>query len=219
MTLQQFLNVVRRRHNAESDSYWSDEEIYELITNRANEALSVIGLIEAVDETNTSVAGTQTVAYPTNASTIRQVDYDGKRLKRISFRQWNEFKNRDATPTPQGTPSMYFVWNRLIYMVSIPAATGDVISIWFYKEHPYIDNSSQMTIDVPSILHPFLVHGVVGDMFAKELNAQMAGFYEDKWVSVSMPAFAKYKSDEEEAGQFTVIGDADTQETSNIGIL
>lgn len=217
MTLAQFVDVCRRRHNAESDTYWSDEEIYQLITNRCNEVLSVIGLLEALDETNVSVVGTQTIAYPTDATTIRQVDYDGSRLRRITFRQWNEFKNRNDPPTPQGTPSMFFTWNRQIYLVTIPASAGDTISIWYYKEHPYIDNSAQTTIDIPSVLHSHLVPGVVADMFAKELNQSMLQFYENRWVNVSMPVFRKFKAQEEEGGQFSIIGDADTQEDRHIG--
>lgn len=217
MTLTQFVSICRRRHNAESDSYWSDEEIYQLITNRCNEVLSVIGLLEELDESNTSVQGTQEIAYPTDAVTIRQVDYDGQRLRRITFRQWNEFKNRNEPPTPQGTPSMFFTWERQIYLVTIPASSGDTISIWYYKEHPYIDGTTNTTIDIPSVLHSHLVPGVVSDMFAKDLNQSMMRFYEDRWQQVSLPAFRKFKAQEEEGGQFSIIGDADTQEDRDVG--
>lgn len=53
LTLSQFVDVVRNRHNAVGDSNWSDAEIYALITNRVNEALSYTGLIEATATAST----------------------------------------------------------------------------------------------------------------------------------------------------------------------
>lgn len=217
MTLSQFIDVVRRRHNAVADSNWSDAEIYQLITNRCNEALTSLGLLEATDTSNTSTASTQAVAYPTNAVTIRQVNYKGDRLKRISFRQWEHFKNE--TTTVEGTPTMYVVWNREILLVPIPSDTGDAITIYYYQEHPYIDGTTQTTIDIPSILHNHLIHGVLADMYAKDLNVQLMQYYEDKWLNVSIPAFQKFKAAEDSAGQFSVMGDADTDDIVGPGIV
>ena len=217
MTLSQFVDTVRRRHNAVADSNWSDAEIYELITHRANEALSVIGLLEATDTSNLSTANTQVVDYPTDAVTIRQVNYKGDRLKRISFRQWEWFKDEDTTTT--GTPTMFTVWNRDILLVPIPQNTGDQITIYYYKEHPYIDGSTQTTIDIPSVLHPHLVHGVLADMYAKDLNVQLMQYYENKWQNISMPAFEKFKANEDNAGQFHVMGDGDTDDFVGPGIV
>lgn len=217
MTLSQFIDTVRNRHNAVGDSNWSDAEIYSLITHRCNEVLSIIGLLEATDTSNTSVAGTQAVNYPTTAATIRQVNYKGDRLKRISFRQWEWFKDEDTTVS--GTPTMYTVWNRQILLIPKPAASGDQITIYHYKEHPFIDGSTQTTIDIPSVLHSHLVHGVLADMYAKDLNVQMTQYYEQKWLEVSMPAFYKYKAEEDGAGQFSVMGDADTDDFTGAGIV
>lgn len=215
MTLVQFLEVVRRRHNAESDSNWSDDEIYQLITNRINEALVVIGLLEDTDTTHTSVVGTQSYSYPTDCITIRQVDYDEERLKRITFRQWELYKSK-SSGTVSGTPRFWFTWERKVYLVPVPAAT-DQITIYYYKEHPYIDGSSQTTIDIPSVLHTYLVPGVLADMFEKDLNDTAARRNEEKWLSVSIPRFQDFKSDEESDGSFSVVGDADSDMLTELG--
>lgn len=192
-------------------------EIYALITNRCNEALTHIGLLEGTDTSNTSVSGTQAVNYPTDAVTIRQVNYKGDRLKRLSFKQWENFKDEDTTIT--GTPHSFVVWNRQILLVPIPVDTGDAITIYYYKVHPFIDGSTQTTIDIPSVLHPHLVHGVLADMYAKDLNVQLMGYYERKWLEVSIPAFLAFKTEEDDAGQVTVMGDADTDDFVGPGIV
>lgn len=217
MTLTQFVERVRRRHNAVSDTNWSDAEIYQLITDRCNEVLSIIGLLEGTDTSQTSTASTQAYSYPSNTSTIRQVNYKGDRLKRISFRQWEAFKDDDSTTS--GTPTMFTVWNRQILLIPIPDTSSDAITIYYYKEHPEIDNSSQTTIDLPAVLHSHLVFGVLADMFAKDLNPQKAGYYEGKWLNQSYPAFYRFKSNEDDAGQFEVMGDADTDDFVGGGIV
>lgn len=210
MTLDQFVATVRRRHNAVSDSNWSDDEIYELITHRCNEILSYIGLLQDIS-TSTSTLGTQTVSYPSSASSIKQVEYKNRRLKRLTFDQWNRFKTNNTTQ-PSGTPTMFAVWNRTIYLIPIPSASSDTITVYYYKEHPYIDGNTQTTIDIPSVLHAHLVHGVLADMFAKDLNVQFNQIYETKWEK-SISIFQRYKADEEDAGQAQTVIDSDTDTT------
>ena len=216
MTLAQFLTVVRRRHNAESDSFWSDAEIYELITNRCNEVLSIIGLLEATDTSQTTTASTQAYDYPSDAVVINQVNHKANRLKRINFRKWEHFKT-DTTPH-SGKPEYWVPWKRQILMVPIPDTSSEAITIYYYKDHTYIDNVAQTTIDLPAVLHAHLVHGVLADMFAKELNGNLAGYYENKWQGVSMPAFYKFKAREEFATGFMPTGDADTEDMTNLGV-
>jgi hypothetical protein len=214
MTLSQFIEVVRRRHNAESDTFWSDSELYQLITNRANEALSIIGLLEATTST-TSNSGTQAYNFPSDASTIAQINYKGFRLKQITFRQWEHFKSE--TTTVSGTPEYWVKWNRQFLLIPIPNTSSDAMTIYYYKEHPYINGSSQNTIDIPAVLHPHLVFGVLSDMFAKDQNPSMAKFYEDKWLNVSIPAMYKFKSNDDFTS-FNPSGDADSDFYTFMGV-
>lgn len=208
MTVSQFIDTVRRRHNAENDTNWSDEEIMELLTHRCNEVLGYIGLIEDISS-STSTAGTQVVAYPSDAVSIRQVNYKGQRLKRITFQQWEYYKN--DTTTVSGLPTMYTIWENQIYLIPVPVNTSDAIDVYYYRSHAYIDDVND-TIDIPSVLHPHLVHGVLADMYAKDLNVQLTQFYEDKWLNISIPAFYSFKSKEVDAGQFSTMGDPDVDD-------
>jgi len=216
VTLAKFLETVRARHNADGDSYWGTDELYGLVTNRCNEVLSVIGLLEATD-TDTSVATTQAYDYPSGTVTVRQVNYKANRLKRISFRQWQHFKT--DTTTTSGLPTMWVPWNRQILMVPIPDTSGDTITIYNYQEHPEINGGSQATIDIPSVLHNHLVNGVLADMFAKDENPVLSRQYEEKWLGIGYAACQKFKATEDSASSFQTIGDCDTEDQTSIGIV
>jgi hypothetical protein len=215
VTLSQFLDVCRARHNAAGDNYWSDEEIYALLTNRINMSLAIIGMIEAYT-TDTTVIGTQGYAYPSGASTLYQVNFKNERLKRITFQQAQLYSTDNGFES--GRPTMFYVWGSEIKLVPIPS-TADTLGIYYYKEHPFIDGVTQTTIDVPSVLHPHYVAGVLSDMYAKDLNWNGSQFYEQMWNTVSIPAFNKFKNDERNAGGFNVINDVDTLPTTELGPL
>lgn len=206
MTLSNFIDFVRNRHNATSDTNWSDSEIRALITSRCNEALSYIGMIEDTT-TASSVSGTQGYNFPTNATEIYQINYKARRLKRITFQEWEAYKNE--TTTISGRPTKYVIWENQYHLIPIPDTSSDTITIYYYKEHPEIDAVTQTTIDIPSVLHPHLANGVIADMYAKDLNQAMFREYEGIWRDKSIPAFLAYKANYREGGQFHVLGDSD----------
>lgn len=216
MTLSQLLDYVRDRHREPSTGgNWSDQEIYQLVTARIDEILSIIGLLEDTDTSNTSVTGTQAISFPSDAIAIKAVLYDGELLKQIDFKQWETFKSGGTTPSR--TPEAYVIWKREILLVPIPSTTGDTITIYYFKEHPYIDEGTD-TIDIPSVLHFRLAEGVIGDMFVKDLNSDMARFYEEKWLNVHLPAIREYAM-REIFNQADVITDVETVLQGDFGVI
>jgi len=212
LTLSQFVDVVRNRHNAQGDTNWSDAEIYALITNRVNEAISYTGLIEAT-ATATTVASTQAYNYPTGCVQILNVDYDGIKLRRLDFSEWDTYRSR-GTGTQEGTPTSFFPFNEQIYLIPIPNE-AETIKYWYLKDQTFIDGSTQTTIDVASLLIPHIVNGVLADMYAKDLNQGMATFYEQQWQSKGIPAFYKYKSMRDTPSDFGHIRSSDVED--NVG--
>lgn len=215
LTLSQFVDVVRNRHNAVGDSNWSDAEIYALITNRVNEAISYTGLIEAT-ATDTSVASTQAYNYPTGCQILLNVDYEDQKLRRIDFSEWDQYRAQ-GTGTPTGTPTMFFPFNNQVYLIPTPSASGDTIKFWYLKDHTFIDGTTQSTIDVASQLIPHIVNGVLSDMYAKDLNPQMAQFYEDMWSRKGIPIFQRYRSQRQTPSEFTHVRNTDTED--NYGVV
>lgn len=216
MTLDQFVNLVRNQHNAATDTNWSDAEIYSLITSRANEVLSIIGLIEATDTSTTTVAGTQAYAFPSNFITIKALLYNGELLTPISFKDWETDKAAGTTPT--GKSNKFVVWNNQVLLVPTP---DNAYTLTFYgeKEHPFIDNSTQITIDIPSVLHGRLANAVIADMAAKDLKWDMMRIYEDKWLNQDMPAFFRYAFLHKRRGKFRTVTDADTSVITDNGVV
>lgn len=216
MTVSQMVEILRRRHNAEGDSNWADAEIYQLISNRSNEAISVIGLIQAT-ATATSVAGTQAYAFPTGCESIEQVEYKNQRLKRIGLRDWDMYRT-SSTTQPSGTPTMFTVWANEVVLIPIPSASSDTIRYRYWKSQDMITTASG-TIDIPSVLHSHLIPGVLADMYAKDLNVQFAQMNEQKWNQVSIPAFRTYAANNKSSGQFEPTGDSDTVRSTSEGIV
>lgn len=215
MTLDQILLACREQHNAVGDDNWGTQEIYTLITKRCNRVLSVIGLIEAY-ATDTSVASTQAYDFPANAVSIKEVQYKYDRLKQISFREWDLY--RSDSGTTEGLPDKWVKWNKQIYLVSTPDTSGDTIRIYYTKWHPYIDGITQTTVDVPEELHDAIIDGVIGDMFVKDLNVNMAKFFEDKWQNVHVPRMYQWKQERDRGAGFATVADADTLNLTELGI-
>lgn len=215
LTLSQFVNTVRERHNAVGDDHWSDDEIYQLLTNRLNEAISYTGLIDFTS-TASSVASTQAYTLPTTCVYLQDVDYNYRKLRRIDFAEWDAYRSY-GTGTPEGTPDKYYVFGNSIYLIPTPAtAIADAIRYWGKQEHPFIDNSSQLTIDFPAHLVPHLGNGVISDMFAKDLNQGMATFYENMWTQKGIPAFQRWRAFKDNASNFSHITSSDTEQDSGV---
>lgn len=216
MTLAQAVSYCRNRHNAATDSNWSDSEIYALITARCDEIVSIIGLIEGTSTSTTTVSGTQAYSFPTNFITIKSLLYNGEKLTPISFDDWESQKAGGVTPT--GKTQFFVVWNNQVLLIPTP---DNAYTLTFYgeKEHTFIDNATQTTIDIPSVLHFRLCDGVIADMAAKDENFNMMKIYEDKWLNHHIPAFHRYVFLHKRRGRFRTVTDADTTISTEFGVV
>jgi len=214
MTITEAVDYVRRLHNAESDTNWSDAEIYSLFEAKSNEVMALIGLKEAT-ATSTSVAGTADYAYPTNAVHIRRVLYSGQALKRLNFRQ---YQARIVSGTaPSGTPREYTLWNDTITLVPVPDTSSDTITIYSENQQSSITSSSS-TLDIPGVLHQALCDGVLWMMFAKDLNAQFMSMFKNRWDEhkLMMREFVKRRR---RTGSAATIVDTDSSLETEFGVI
>lgn len=214
MTLTQFTTLCRNRLNALTDSYWSDSEIWALLVSRINQALAIIGYIEATDTSTTTVASTQAYSWPSTASNIVSVLYDGDRLQEITFREWEMEKNNGTTPS--GTPQMYVNWNRQVLLVPTPSAAATLT--FYYEKMESLYSTANDTINFPVTLQDALADGVIADMFAKSQNITMSRFYEEKWINHMKVTFPVYKYRQKNRGRTKILNDADTNNSTSHGI-
>ena len=217
MTPTQALDYLRRRFN-ETDSitsYWSDGEIYDLISSRGQQASLILGLIEVTDTSTVTVSGTQTYSIPTPAIALKAVLYDGQLLESIDFREWEVDKQTGGT-TPSGIPEKYVEWNRQVILIPMP---NDAKTLTFYYEgvEPVIDDAMD-TITFPTVLHYPLMDGILADMFAKAQNTGMAQYYEAKWQVHMTQTFPKHKWMVKRRSASQVVVDADTSMGTTHGV-
>lgn len=216
MTPAQALDYLRRRHNESSstNSYWSDDEIYSLITAREHEACAILGLIEATDTSTTTVASTQAYSWPSDAVDLKTVFYDGTLLSELSFREWENEKQAGGT-TPTGTPEGFVSWNRQVLLVPTPNAAK---TLTFYYEKLPSTVSAAGTIDLPTVLHYPLMDGVLALMYAKAQNSSLMTHYENLWQKHMIQTFPVYKLREKQRGRARVLIDSDTSPGTSHGV-
>lgn len=217
MTLSQALDFVRNRHNAASDTNWSDAEIYQLITGRCNEVLSIIGLIEDIDTSMISVSGVQTYPYPANVVSIKKILYDNYPVKQTTIREAESLKEGNVVAS--GRPEYFYEWNKNIYFIPIPDTNNLEIRLFVEKLHPFIDNLTQTTIDIPEVLQYRMLDGVICDMYVKDLNQGMATHYETMWNQKHLPAFWLYKQNLKYRGFPPTTVDADSNIMTDKGLV
>ena len=214
MTLTEFVTYCRQRLNAVGDTYWSDAEIWGLISSRTNQALGVIGYIEGTDTSTSTVASTQAYDWPSDCAAIVSLLYNGKRLQEITFREWESEKNNGTTPT--GEPEKYVNWNRQVLLVPTPDA-ANTLTFYYEKMFTLIDSAVD-TVDFPAVLHDALADGVIADMFAKSQNQRMAEFYESKWAGHMKVTFPTYKYRQKNRGRVKILIDADSSPSTSNGV-
>ena len=213
MTVGEAISYVRNRQNATNDTFWSDAEIMKLIEGRSQEILGIVGLIEAIDTSITTVASTQSYAFPTEVEFIKRIAYNGTDIQLIDFRDWDVLKLNGVTPT--GTPRYYLIWNKQIILVPTPT---DVATLTLYVEKRQSPiTATTDTIESPTVLHFRLMDGVIADMYAKDENAALFQQYENKWQGVHIPAFYTYKQQYRRRGRNAIVKDADTLVNSDFG--
>jgi len=223
MTLSQALDYLRTRMNAKSDAtYWTNEELYALITAACNEVLGVIGFIEAVDTSIATVSGTQGYAFPSNVVAIKKVLYDGYPVQHVSLREAESFKEGNVVGS--GRPTYWYDWGQSIYFVPKPD-DAKTVTLYCEKMHPMIGVVDpltlvlQDTIDLPPVLHFRTMDRVLGMMYGKDLNVNMMTHYEQLWNTVHIPAIFQHKMMVKYRGQAPSVVDSDSTVVSDIGIV
>ncbi len=205
MTPQQIEDAARRKYNSYSSSFFAQAEIWDLIYQAELEIARETKMLEG----NTvisggSVLGTQSYAYPTGVLEVKRVQYDGARLEKIDFRDDDDITLFDANDTAQGTPLYYYDWEKTIYLRPVPDTSSLEIRLFYYKE-PTIVTSASQTLEVPTLFHMCIADYVVGEMAAKDQNAEIAQLYLDKWYNRHIPSMKAWTTKRKTGDKFKVV--------------
>lgn len=179
LTPTQVAELTRRRYNGVNDDFWSDDEVIKLLFEGEMELAIKAHVIQDKDTSITTVASTQSYAYPSNTIAIRRIEYDGEKLKQISFREDDALTLSNSTSTVEGTPQYYYLWDDTIYLRVIPDA-AKTLTVYRFKE-PTILTTSSTAFSIPSRYQLDLIDYAVGEMAAKDKNFKVARYFNDQW--------------------------------------
>lgn len=177
MTLTQLETAARNKYNSVGDNFYSSAEIYDLIYE-ASQILATDALMIEKKSTASTVIGTRAYDYPTRCIAFKRIEYEGQKLMPIDSRDDDQLTLNNASSAEQGTPQYYFIWNGQIYLRPVPAAVG-TITYYYYSEAKPVESGD--TLEIPTLFHLDIVNFVVSELAAKDLNADIAAFYNGKW--------------------------------------
>lgn len=179
MTPSEIETAARRMLNAHGSSFWSSDEIIGNYLYMA--AMELAGETFCIENryTTTSVASQQEYAIPTRALAVKRVEYDGQKLRPISFQQLDSIDLNTAT-TITGTPQYYYHFDESIGLFPAPSTAGKNITVYSYDE-PSVPTSTS-TLEIPTRFHGYLVVGVAYYMSLKELGHPHTPRFEVHWA-------------------------------------
>lgn len=210
MTPSEIELAAREQYNAIGDTTWSSAEIMRLIYGACLELANETNIIERTYTTDT-VAAQQEYDFPTNTISIKRITYEGNKLQPITFRDDDTVTVGDADTTAQGTPQYYMVWNRTIYLRSVPDAVGE-LKIFSYNRPQAVTSSS--TLEIPDEFHMDVVDYVLEKMNAKDRNFEGANYHRGLWMAAKQRA-KQWVKKRKRADGFAAVQD----EESHVGTI
>jgi len=214
MTPTQIINAARNKYNAIGDSFYSDQELLDLLYEGCLDLTKKVpDIIEAIYST-TSVASQQEYDFPTNTIKIKRITYAGRKLKPITMREDDSITGLNQASTSEGTPQYYFVWNNTISLRPIPSTSSDTIKIYSLNEPAALTISS--TLEIPTQFHMDLVNFILTGMCAKDSNANMLVYYEKKW-SEAVNEAKKWVKKTKRGDSFAAVQDEDSMFEGYLG--
>tara|TARA_R110000796_G_scaffold248508_1_gene375342 strand:- start:1953 stop:2609 length:657 start_codon:yes stop_codon:yes gene_type:complete len=170
---------ARRKYNATGDTFFVDDDFYDLIyeaeTILAEEALVIEKMYES-----TSVANQRAYAWPTLAMAIKRIEYDGSKLIYSTFRQDDQETISTTDTTSSGTPTIYQLWERNFYLRVIPDTSALVIKVFTY-DRPNLQSSPTSNLDTPEHYRKDIVTYCVANMAMKDGNTAVGQQYFNRW--------------------------------------
>jgi hypothetical protein len=212
MTPSEIIEVARNNLNAVTDTLWSDAELLKHLDNCQRELARKTRCIENV-ATDTSVASQSDYTWPTRAIDILRITFDGTKLQRISFDEYDQLGANLS-----GTPAYYMLFNDTVTLVPTPDSGAASKTIKFYVYSEPSTTTLASTLEVPTIYHDVLCHGVTYHMCPKDLGHPLVTFWRDKWFT-GLAEVEHHVKLRKRADGFSVVVREEDALTSNFGVI
>ena len=216
MTPQQVEEAARRRYNAENDTFYSQDELFKIITEGELELCTFGLVIEGKDTSISTVVGQRVYDFPTNFISIKRVEYLGVKLEPVDFRDDDRLSVSNSATTSTGSPQYYQIWGKQIYLRPLPDAVN-TLTIYGYKE-PALLTTASTTLSVPSEFHFDLVDYVAMQLCAKDKDYSGVKLYESRWMDAKNRA-RQWMKRRKRGDAFAWVRDEANDSTTIIGTL
>lgn len=213
MTVTEILDTARDLYNASSDTFFTDTQMYNWLWKACNVLATKAYCIEASSSV-TTVAGTQNYVFPTNAFAIKRVVYNGRKLKRVTFREDDSVTLANSTTTQQGASTYYYEWNGYIYLRPIPDSA--VTLTWYTYNLQAAISSGATTPSIPTEFHMDTVEYLLYCMFSKDKDSASANVHRDAWMQAVQEAIRSRRM-RRRSDSFATVQDEDSLPSSVLG--
>jgi hypothetical protein len=210
MTPSELELAARNRYNAIDDPHFSSAMIMDIIY-QASMTLAVECFCIEQTYTTTSTSGTREYSYPSNAMSIRRVEYNGVKVIPSTL----ERDPKSNTSAPSGTPAEYAIWEDDIIFFPTPNATGDTVKVFTYNRPQAVTSSS--TLEVPAEYHLDMIDLILSVMYAKDQNEGMATYHRNLWEK-SINRIKRQRAKKLRGDMFMVVRD-EAENPAHPGIL
>ncbi len=215
MTPLEIIETCRNSYNALNDNFYSESELLRQI-ELAQQELVHEGLIYEGSFEGSTIIGTQDYDYPTSLIAIKRVEYDGKKLQHISFRQDDQVTLYDSKTSLTGEPQFYMTWNNTIKLRPIPSAVA-TLKVMGYRNPDSVESTS--VLDVPALFHPAIVCYVTKYMAAKDQNWP---YYDRMKMEFDMfwkPQIRQWVPESKVTDSYNIVNNEDLGGVSIVGVL
>ena len=215
MTPTELMDIALRRYNATSDNFFPPVEVYDLIWAAEKEMATECKGIEG-STTALTVKSQRAYDYPTNFIEIVRVEYNGKKLKPISFREDDAITLSDSDTTSEGEPGFYAKWEKKIYLRPLPDSVG-TLTFWGYKE-PAKVLAADTNLVIPTEFQMSLLYYVLREMALKDTNPNIADRYGVQWDR-EVARFKKWMAKRRRGDSLNYVQDVDQLPNTYIGVI
>jgi len=172
---------IRNQANESSAAFWSDAEIYQLMTDGENLVSTELGCTQ--DSTSFSTGdGTREYTIGSDMGRVHRLTWDTLRLRQIDINQLDELEgNSYGGSTDQtGQPEYYYLYGSLLGFSPVPQSTKNC-SIYYNKIPTAISVSSTSFTIKQQYAYPITSY-CLWMMFVKDQQLQEeASFYQRKY--------------------------------------
>jgi hypothetical protein len=214
MTPTEIEDQARLQYNAVSDNYFSQGLIFNWIYFAQMELATKALCIQSTFTTAT-VASQAAYTFPTNSLALKRVEYQGVALKKTSFREDDSISLSNSTTLVTGSPRYYYQWGSSIFLRPAPASAN---TLGFYAYNKPTAVTANTTLEVDEKYHPYVVNYVLAQMYAKDQNSDMAGYYRNLWRD-DVQEVVKFQAKEKRGDAMPVVQSEENLETTILGAV